>query len=798
VAGNCKLACNLSLCLTCSSTTVGKCQTCSPGLSKSYDQTVCVTCTITSCSACSADNVCAVCNSGLYFQNNLCISCNVPNCLVCSSNNVCSTCATSYALNQGAASANQCTACLDPCASCNSDGTCLTCSAPYSQLQLPQGTTCFLCADPNCQVCNSTTSKCTTCNPSYTVSASGTCQASCAANCQDCSGAGGSCVKCIDFYYLQPNGSCAMCASALKCYNCLPSNSSQCQDCNYGYYNVTDGNGINTGSCSVCAGYCQICLSIQRCVILTNPNGFTLTPTGTNTNNLAVCDPGCLTCSSYNPQLCSLCQGGYYLSSNLCTLCTAASFCMSCSPSAPATCLSCFPGAFLNTNNVCVQCMFPCTSCASGTATSCTSCFIGYILSASACVAISTLPSTSTSNLQNCANAFNTTTNTLVCTLCLQGYTQTPSGCAPCVLGCLTCNPAQLTTCTTCAPGYFLNSTSNCQACISNCVQCSSVGCMQCTAGYTLNAVFNCQLNCIAPCAECKDANPSACTSCVAGYVLNQTTGTCSPDVSCSSTSSCFVCPYGYSLQSASVPGKIIQTCQQCNTTSNCARCSLTNTSQCLSCPMGYFLNSGVCTACSTGCGMCFSKNFCTVCNVGFVPQQAGGISFGNPANGLVNCLFCTSPCMTCIGTPTYCTSCVSGYTLQGPVCMSNFNFQIKAVFVIDVIDFQKYYLALLNLLDTAAQTNISNILILSIASGSAIINAQISTSVDPSSSQASTINSNLNNLFSSGSVAGMPLNSYSLTTNGGSIPSGGLSTKTIIILSTVIPIGVICIFELT
>ena len=538
---------------------------------------------------------------------------------------------------------------------------------PYSQLTFTQGSTCFLCADPNCNTCsNSSFGACTTCNAPYNI-ASGNCTG-CPTGCANCA-ANGTCSQCANFYFQQPNNSCSACPNSPACLTCSSTNSTACTSCNTGYFLVT----INE-TCQPCPGYCSACTSANLCTALLNPTGYVLLPVSTTANVIAACDPGCNTCSTSNPQICINCNNGYFLGTNfVCTPCTAGSNCAACSSTSPGVCLTCYPGSFLNANNACVQCTFPCTSCTAGSATSCTACVIGYVLSSNTCAAISTLSSNSSTILQNCANAYNST-NGLVCNLCVVGYTNTGAGCAPCIQGCLVCNAALLTTCSSCAPGYFLNSSSVCQACTASCSQCSNNKCLVCVSGYSLNQNFTCQANCMNPCATCSTTNPLSCLSCIAGY--NFTNGSCVANTSCNASANCIACPFGYTLLNAMTQGSANQTCFACNNASNCARCSSANASQCISCSMGFFLNNGACTSCPSGCSNCLSSVFCTSCSSGFIPQQSGSLT-GNGANGPLNCsAACTSPCVSCMGTPTTCTSCnTTGFTLQGSVCLSNFNF---------------------------------------------------------------------------------------------------------------------------
>ena len=141
----------------------------------------------------------------------------------------------------------------------------------------------------------------------------------------------------------------------------------------------------------------------------------------------------------------------------------------------------------------------------------------------------------------------------------------------------------------------------------------------------------------------------------------------------------------------------------------------------------------------------------------------------------------------------------MSGFTLVGDVCLSQFNYVIQCVFSVTLAEFQSNYLGFLQQASAAAGVAIKNIVVVSITSGSVITNLQVTSFNAPGSSAAIQDQTNLNTLLSRGNIANMPVSSFALSTEGGSntIPpaedDGGLSTTTIIILATVIPIGSIC-----
>ncbi|KWX13458.1 hypothetical protein QR46_2531 [Giardia duodenalis assemblage B] len=86
-------------CQTCTkeSTTL-KCLTCNSDKKPSTDGTKCVTCTVTNCAACSADNICEVCTDGYRKNGSNCEKCTVDKCKACTSDaKICTECVTGYA-----------------------------------------------------------------------------------------------------------------------------------------------------------------------------------------------------------------------------------------------------------------------------------------------------------------------------------------------------------------------------------------------------------------------------------------------------------------------------------------------------------------------------------------------------------------------------------------------------------------------------------------------------------------------------------------------------------------------------
>lgn len=314
---------------------------------------------------------------------------------------------------------------------------------------------------------------------------------------------------------------------------------------------------------------------------------------------------------------------------------------------------------------------------------------------------------------------------------------------------------------------------------------------MECTGDYFLNRNFTCQLNCINPCATCSSSSPSFCTSCLLGYVLDSTVGECVPDLSCNTNSACQICPQGYIIQTNNTATTAKQTCLQCTSSSNCARCLSSNLTQCISCPEGSYLSSGICINCPNGCASCITALICIKCQPGFVDSQNGfadTVTYNN-----MNCTLCQSPCRTCYSNPMTCLSCVDGYSLSGAQCISNFNFAVTCSLSVTMQAFQTNYLFFLSQLAAAANVKTNDIQILSVTSGSVNIAMTISCPYPAGSSEAQNMQNSINSLLSSGNVANMPVSNYEISTNGGSnSSSGGMATSTMIILATVIPIGVL------
>ena len=91
-------------------------------------------------------------------------------------------------------------------------------------------------------------------------------------------------------------------------------------------------------------------------------------------------------------------------------------------------------------------------------------------------------------------------------------------------------------------------------------------------------------------------------------------------------------------------------------------------------------------------------------------------------------CQKCASPCVNCISSSSSCLTCITGYTILGTQCVSNYNFGATVVFATNPTSFvQNYYNLLANISTTVGQ-QINTIAVISIQYGSATVNFIVST----------------------------------------------------------------------
>ena len=114
-----------------------------------------------------------------------------------------------------------------------------------------------------------------------------------------------------------------------------------------------------------------------------------------------------------------------------------------------------------------------------------------------------------------------------------------------------------------------------------------------------------------------------------------------------------------------------------------------------------------------------------------------------------VTCMACESPCATCITTINSCLSCVSGYTLSGTSCISNFKFAAGVVLAVDAATFTANYYQFILAVANAINQHTRTILVKSITYSSADVQMDVSTDFSDGSANANNQQNSLNSLFS-------------------------------------------------
>ena len=159
--------------------------------------------------------------------------------------------------------------------------------------------------------------------------------------------------------------------------------------------------------------------------------------------------------------------------------------------------------------------------------------------------------------------------------------------CRGCAITCAQCNPLNITECTSCADGLFLDYSRQCVKCPEKCLECGSATvCGVCVDGYTPNAAGVCVLSCQLPCISCLDNQPTKCTACP--YPSSPVNNICVPSFPCNTGSTCQDCGYGLNYYWTSTGTGA--TCQPCPTIANCIQCDGLNTYKCLICLNGFYL----------------------------------------------------------------------------------------------------------------------------------------------------------------------------------------------------------------
>jgi len=227
--------------------------------------------------------------------------------------------------------------------------------------------------------------------------------------------------------------------------------------------------------------------------------------------------------------------------------------------------------------------------------------------------------------------------------------------CAACHPYCEECYGGNSDDCTACNPGYFLQG-NTCVGCEPHCSACTDADtCTECGSGwYLLNN--DCFDDCSTQGAYFNDdtAIPPACTPCSTGCL------TCADGATCTS------CIDGYYMN--------VDVCSPCHP--SCATCFGQTQNDCIACNPGYFMEGSTCTACESNCDECSDLDTCTECSSGwyllngdcFSDCPAQGAYFNDDTAVPPACTPCSTGCITCTDATT-CTSCATGYFLDGDDC---------------------------------------------------------------------------------------------------------------------------------
>ena len=524
----------------------------------------CAQCSQNCYSCYSNSSICDVCKEPYGLDPGLftCTNCSDPNCVACHDNSdICTDCVSGYFLDLGG-----CAICNKTCRSCSDSLTCDTC-LDNAMLQENNHCKCSLgygfldngeCAQcsSNCYSCYANSSICEVCNEPYGLNPGLFICAICSdPNCVMCNDNSEICTECSDGYYLNLGGcspcdkTCKTCNDSLTCDTCLGNATLQVNNhckCNLGF------GFLDNDECDTCSANCYSCYSNSNiCDVCNEPYGLNL-----DDFLCYSCENGCFNCSE-NSNSCQVCHPGYFLTGDLCDVCSDT--CETCEHSADY-CVSCNGNATLSEDdNTC-------------------SCNLGYgtILETGECTECD-------SKCKSCTN------NYLQCNDCNDPYglNRSISTCEICQAHCYNCHDDS-SKCTNCSDGYFINVDSQCEICAESCKTCDINGCLTCFDNAELHGV-TCSCNSgfgFDDHDQCQECN-SNCNMCTENYF------------------ECTDCKDPLGLD------HILNTCQVCG--DNCLACH-NNSSICNTCATGYFNNAGICTQCMGICHSCSSATTCDIC----------------------------------------------------------------------------------------------------------------------------------------------------------------------------------------
>lgn len=538
--------------------------------------------------------------------------------------------------------------CFPSCSACWVDNSPVSCTACLPGYYL-SNFQCLSCSSA-CATCSGTATQCTSC-PTNQVLLTGTCLQSCGLN-----------------FYVDVLGNCQPCPAT--CIQCT--SATNCITCHTGnYLDVTNMCSPCTPPCATCSGTATTCYSCTGILLLKN-NACVAGPCGAGYYQVGATCPACLTgCATCTASACTSCSMGYMQQGTICVS-------------------TCSLGFYPSSATLCSPCLSTCLSCTTGT--SCTACKPGFVgATCTACTSPCMTCSGTATNCQSCLPSTNTYLQVgggtcVAANACQAGsYAETNNQCMPCSSNCGTCVtfPYNCLSCSnplliwsnfqciaSCASGY---SSIGGLCCPSTCTGCNqSMACSGCIAGYYLDASSSCQI-CDSNCLTCS-VLATNCTSCSGGLVLQ--TGVCQQ-----------YCNLGFYNN-----GGICQACD-----ASCANCTGPSATQCTVCSNLYIMWNGLCYNCMNNQTNFATSRFQTIggrcwekCGIGKrltindISTGLGGYKACDDGN-LVNGDGCSASCTVesnynCVNggltTADYCYSLVKPYAIIVPINNST-DFQI-------------------------------------------------------------------------------------------------------------------------
>lgn len=99
-------------------------------------------------------------------------------------------------------------------------------------------------------------------------------------------------------------------------------------------------------------------------------------------------------------------------------------------------------------------------------------------------------------------------------------------------------------------------------------------------------------------------------------------------------------------------------------------------------CPSPYFSDSVQCQLCAPGCSVCQIDGMCFVCQTGFIKAADSGICIVAGCNSTSqlfisassSCGVCSTTCLSCISSPTNCSSCPRSSNISSQTYYYNYS----------------------------------------------------------------------------------------------------------------------------